>query len=106
MALSEKFSGTKADCDEIQRLLDKELGFPQKSVVGPFGLPPNQQEFVIQDEWDGTGPTPQGWTKTYDSVEPDGENFMIEMPDLKSFSKLTVQEQTFFASKRAQVVVK
>jgi len=55
--------GSEAVCRAVAATVDKALGYPIKGrPVGPG------QVIQIQDTWDGTGPTPLGWTKTHEDV--------------------------------------
>jgi hypothetical protein len=52
-------AGTEAQMLALQATIDKALGYPRKGVsIGTI------LRLDVPDTWDGTGPTPLGWTKS------------------------------------------
>lgn len=49
---------TEAKCDALVGIIDKALGYPKRGTHVGGG-----KHAVMPETWDGTGPTPPGWTK-------------------------------------------
>jgi hypothetical protein len=103
MKLEKCLVGTLAEMQEAQRIVDKALGYPKKGrhVGGGKHTP-------IQEEWDGVGEVPPGWTKTASEpvVGVDGTAYLAltheEMKLLrpKLLAKLSARERSVVAALR------
>ena len=60
MKLERCIQGTPEEMEAARVALDKLLGYPKRGVHVGGGI-----HCDMPDEWDGTGPTPPGWTKSY-----------------------------------------
>ncbi len=56
-------TGTEAELDAIQALVDRAFGYPKRSTWTGSG-----RQFSPQASWDGIGATPVGWTSRYEAV--------------------------------------
>lgn len=83
-----RYSGTKTDCEELARILDKADGGPKLGVHVGGGV-----HVEMPATWDGTGEVPPGWTSHKASVRANVDStFAIEMPTDSDTTKLTAAE--------------
>lgn len=102
MTIQRSVVGTEAACDEVVVLANKALGFPAKGRHVGGG-----RHVDMPDTWDGTGPTPPGWTKTVtavyvssptDAAVPVSDTLAAALQDAKAQAKLTGQERAALAT--------
>lgn len=88
---------TEARCDALVGIIDKALGYPRAGVHVGGG-----KHAAMPATWDGTGPTPPGWTKhatvswvasaTSAAVPiPDSLSTLLQRPE--SLGRLSVAER-------------
>lgn len=90
-------TGTEAQMVALQDVIDKALGYPRKGVsIGTI------RRLDIPETWDGTGPTPPGWTKTAtnpwvltatDAVLPIPDELATELQAPPAQARLTAAER-------------
>lgn len=93
--------GTEAANEELRALIDKALGFPARGTN--VGLGPHP---VIQETWDGNGPTPVGWARTAVNLHTGPTNSVLELPD--NFAVLLngpTAQSRLTGQERAQVAI-
>jgi hypothetical protein len=90
-------AGTEAQMVALQATIDKALGYPRKGVsVGSI------RQLNVPDTWDGTGPTPPGWTRTAtvpwtnsaaDAVLPLPDDLAAELQGAPAQARLSAAEK-------------
>lgn len=95
-------TGTEAQMVALQATIDKALGYPRRGIqVG------NRRHVDIAATWDGTGPTPPGWTKSAtvpwlnsasDAVLPLPDDLTAELQSAPAQARLTGPERAAIAS--------
>jgi hypothetical protein len=91
-------TGTEAQMVALQATIDKALGYPRKGTsIGTI------VRLNVPETWDGTGPTPPGWTRTAtipwvnsatDAVLPLPDDLAAELQTAPAQARLSAAERT------------
>lgn len=93
-------SGTEAQMDALRATIDKALAYPLRGTQVGGGV-----HVAMPPAWDGTGPTPPGWTKSA-SVPwvTDANSAVLPLPDdLAAQLQSAPAQARLSAAERAQV---
>jgi hypothetical protein len=89
--------GTEASNDTLALIMSKALGLPRRGTYS--GSDPR---IVIPDTWDGTGPTPLGWTSrasinwvatANDSAVPIPDDMAAQLQQSDALARLSAPER-------------
>lgn len=90
-------TGTEAQMVALQATIDKALSYPRAGVsVGTI------RRLAVPETWDGTGPTPPGWTRTAtipwvnsatDAVLPIPDDLAAELQSAPAQARLSAAER-------------